>query len=638
MGWNDTSTLDRIDDRYRILKKLGEGGFGTVYLAFDEQIQREVAIKVLNFGLASLEEHARKRLMREAQVLSKLKNAGIVEVYRLGMMPDGRPYVVLEYVDSEPLSVRLHKQGSLTCDEATGICIQVAEALAHAHELGILHRDIKPENILLTKNTDPPRVKLVDFGLGKLMMQAKSNQSNLTMTGTTVGSPHYMSPEQCRADELDGRTDIYSLGVVYFEMLTGTQAFAASDPALALLKQVCEPMPKLICVDPANTVPPALKQILDKCTAKNRGDRYENVQSLLSDLHDLQATHCQLRFKSAPRPSSRPSRKQPHASKTIWSIAGCLLVLLVLLLSVPQFLRHDVPQPPTKQDLTPSQAVSTVTAEIQTLARSGPTPNVLKSLRSDLSECETKGQRFDDKEERQLMEAYFALVPYGDRQSNLDHMVAHGERLIDISFQKLGESDGFSASQELMTLLIQAKDNSDGESLLKKVSDRLDTTSDGAGVAMKQVLKAELLLQTQQPTKALDECKKAVTAILSGAHANGNTWRFAAEQAVYFMANYVSIPAAGQDTEKLAQKWLDMTGEHQVDFRKAKVLATLAVAQEALGKFQAAKATWTHCKKVATEALVTADPAVVLELQAIIRNSDDHLDQLRSRKGPLQES
>src|SRR5258708_5275167 len=228
---------------YSIEGEIGRGGMGVVYMARDERLKRKVAVKVLPPDLAFREE-IRLRFLREAETAARLSHPHIVPIHSVGEGPDGLVYFVMAYIDGEPLGSRLKRRGQLSPEEARRILMETADALGAAHALGIIHRDVKPDNILLEGSRG--RVVVTDFGIAKAL-SSTTGSGTLTATGVAIGTPHYMSPEQAAGDrEIDGRSDIYSLGVVGFEMLAGELPFLAPTVPGILLKQITEGAPPLM--------------------------------------------------------------------------------------------------------------------------------------------------------------------------------------------------------------------------------------------------------------------------------------------------------------------------------------------------------------------------------------------------------
>ena len=269
-------TPERIG-RYEIIRVLGKGAMGLVYLARDPQIERELALKTIRFDQAEGSfdpAEAKARFLKEARISGRLQHPHIVTVFDVGE-DGGLLYLAMEFVPGGSLSQRLADPDSLSLDDRIRIIAEVAEALGHAHERGVLHRDVKPANILLTPHLD---AKVTDFGIGKLL----TGDSDLTSTGQMVGSPAYMSPEQIKGEKLDARTDIFSLGVVLYQAITLRKPFPA-DTLTTLVYQILHeepPDPAQIRVD----LSPELWPIVKKCLAKKREDRYTTAKELAENL------------------------------------------------------------------------------------------------------------------------------------------------------------------------------------------------------------------------------------------------------------------------------------------------------------------------------------------------------------------
>ncbi len=264
--------------RYHILEQLGEGGMATVYKAYDTRLERDVALKVIRksaFGTEVLERML-KRFEREAKALGRLSHPNIVKVYDYGEY-DGSPYLVMEYLPSGTLKQRLGKP--MKWQEATSILLPIARALQYAHEQGVIHRDVKPSNILITRSGEP---MLSDFGVAKILESEET--TTLTGTGIGVGTPEYMAPEQWMGN-VTPQSDLYSLGVVFYEMVTGHKPYAADTPAAILLKQATEPLPRPTKFVP--DLPEAIEKILIKALALKAEDRYQNMENLVHSMEKL---------------------------------------------------------------------------------------------------------------------------------------------------------------------------------------------------------------------------------------------------------------------------------------------------------------------------------------------------------------
>jgi len=272
-----------LADRYHIMKKLGEGGMGQVYLAEHVKMGRRSAIKVMNPSMVH-DPEAVARFNREAANASRISHAHVCAIYDFGETPDGLIYLAMEFIEGEPLTELIRQEGALPVSRAADIAIQVAAALQAAHDLGIVHRDLKPDNIMLARDRDgADAVKVVDFGLAKAVGGEGGNQK-VTRTGLVVGTPEFMSPEQLSGDKLDGRSDVYSLGLVLFNMLTGTLPFPADSVQEAMVKRLTDEPAELLEVRPDLHFPPGLQQILDSALARNPVDRYQSAAKFAHDL------------------------------------------------------------------------------------------------------------------------------------------------------------------------------------------------------------------------------------------------------------------------------------------------------------------------------------------------------------------
>lgn len=262
----------KINDRYEIIKTIGEGGMANVYLANDTILDRKVAIKVLRGDLSNDEKFIR-RFKREALSVSNLSHPNIVEVYDVGE-EDGNYYIVMEYIEGKTLKQLLQKRGALTLNEVIDIMAQLTDGLAHAHEAYIIHRDIKPQNIMIEDNG---LVKITDFGIAMAL-----NSTQLTQTNSVMGSVHYLPPEQANGKGSTVKSDIYSLGILMYELLTGSVPFKGDTAVEIALKHMKEKIPSIRKQNP--TIPQSVENIVLKATAKNPKNRYDNVRDMYKDL------------------------------------------------------------------------------------------------------------------------------------------------------------------------------------------------------------------------------------------------------------------------------------------------------------------------------------------------------------------
>ena len=262
----------KINDRYEIIKSIGEGGMANVYLGYDTILDRNVAIKVLRGDLANDEKFVR-RFQREALSASSLAHPNIVEMYDVGE-DDGTYYIVMEYVDGKTLKQLLKKRGNLTLSEAIDIMSQLTDGMAHAHDSYIIHRDLKPQNIMIR---DDGQIKITDFGIAMAL-----NSTQLTQTNSVMGSVHYLPPEQASGKGCTIKSDIYSMGIIFYELLTGSLPFRGDNAVEIALKHMKEPLPSVREDNPS--IPQSIENIIKKATAKNPKNRYDSARSMHEDL------------------------------------------------------------------------------------------------------------------------------------------------------------------------------------------------------------------------------------------------------------------------------------------------------------------------------------------------------------------
>lgn len=262
-----------INNRYRIQEQIGVGGMAIVYRAIDEKLDREVTFKVLKEDYINDEEFI-KRFSTEARAAARLSNSNIVNVYDVGN--DGNIYyIVMEYIDGFTLKELISSKAPFTDEEAVGIGLQIGAALEHAHKNGIVHRDIKPENILITKSGNIGTIKVTDFGIAKAT-------TSKTSPIDFMGSVHYFSPEQAKGENVDTRSDIYSLGIVLFEMVTGQLPFTGETAVALAMKHLKEPIPDIKAINP--NVSDKLVSVIKKATCKEPKNRYQTIAELVKDL------------------------------------------------------------------------------------------------------------------------------------------------------------------------------------------------------------------------------------------------------------------------------------------------------------------------------------------------------------------
>ncbi len=325
-----------VDNRYRIVQPLGNGGMAEVYLAHDNILDRDVALKVMSGRYASDEEFV-ERFKREAQSAAALSHPNIVSIFDRGASEDGTYYIAMEYLPGGTLKDRIMKRGALPPRTAAAVALQIAEALCAAHERGVIHRDIKPHNILITESGD---VKVTDFGIARA-----ASSSTMTRTGSILGTAHYISPEQAMGEPVGPASDLYSLGVVLYEMLTGELPFDAETPLGIAMKHVNGHLRPPKEVNP--NVPDGLNAITARLLAKDPLDRYASDAELIEDLERFLAglepsgatTEMMTRVMPAaattrigpPPPPTKVSRRDEKRRRGL----PLILALLALLLLAP---------------------------------------------------------------------------------------------------------------------------------------------------------------------------------------------------------------------------------------------------------------------------------------------------------------
>jgi serine/threonine protein kinase/tetratricopeptide (TPR) repeat protein len=329
--------IGKTVSHYKIISKLGEGGMGEVWEAHDSRLDRTVAIKLIPPRL-SADPSARKRFVHEAKAASSIEHANICTIHEIDETPEGETFIVMPRYQGELLSDRIAR-GRVPLEDALHIVENVAGALAEAHDQDIIHRDVKPANIIIDPHGRPV---LLDFGLAKLTEHTK-----VTKTGTTVGTLAYMAPEQAAGKEVDGRADLFSLGVVLYELVTGVRPFRGDHDAAVLYSIAHEPAPPLASHD--SSLPAALQTIVDRSLAKEPNERY-------ASLHDLKSAIADLRGQVHRASTSSQSEKATAPSRPRWMLPAVVVVVVLAALAVWKFLPRD-----TNENLTPARGGAPVT-------------------------------------------------------------------------------------------------------------------------------------------------------------------------------------------------------------------------------------------------------------------------------------
>lgn len=328
---NDRGSADLFEpeqmfgDRYKIIKLLGRGGMGSVYQVEQIFLRQRFALKTLN--TASVSEQAWRRFQKEGKAAQALDHRGLVKVHDFGVLDQMIPYMVMDYVDGRTLAELIKASGALPISEVIDIFIQAAEALGFAHKNGIIHRDIKPSNIMVAYSGDGALVvKIVDFGIAKMINSAELESVALTRTGEIFGTPQYMSPEQCSGVALDQRSDIYSLGCAMFEALTGSPPFMGDSVLAIMMRQHNENAPTLTEGSLGKKFPPALETITARMLDKRVDTRYQNLDEVIADLNRVK--------NSAGAVVVNPVQEQVKQEKRGRFGLIAVLLLLVIIASV----------------------------------------------------------------------------------------------------------------------------------------------------------------------------------------------------------------------------------------------------------------------------------------------------------------
>jgi eukaryotic-like serine/threonine-protein kinase len=317
-----------IGGRYELLELIGKGGMSSVYKAHDRLLDRQIAVKILHPHFTEDEEYV-ERFRREARAVAQLSHPNIVTVIDRGE-DEGRQFIVFEYVEGENLKQRLERTGPMAVREALLLTLQMARALAFAHGRGLIHRDVKPQNVLL--NADG-QAKMTDFGIARSI-----DVQGVTITGTVLGTSEYIAPEQARGQRVDAQTDVYSLGVVLYELLVGGVPYEGETFVTVALKHVNEPVPPVLERRP--DLPPRVALAVERAMAKSRDERFSSMQELIDELEtclaelepgDEQATMISRRPVAAKQ--AREPRRRKRRLGVLWPIAAVLAVLAVAALA-----------------------------------------------------------------------------------------------------------------------------------------------------------------------------------------------------------------------------------------------------------------------------------------------------------------
>jgi eukaryotic-like serine/threonine-protein kinase len=343
-----------IDGRYRVLKRLGSGGMADVYCAQDQQLGRRVALKLLYRHLAEDEQFV-ERFKREASSAASLQHPNIVGIFDRGQW-DGTYYIAMEYVEGRTLKDIVRERGPAPPEAAVDVVLQILRAARFAHQRGIVHRDLKPQNVLID---DEGRIKVADFGI------ARAGASDMTETGSVMGTAQYLSPEQAQGRPVDARSDLYSIGIVLYEMLTGRVPFDAESPVTVALKQVSEAPMLPREIDPA--IPPALEGVVLRALEKDPAHRFGNADEFIEALHRARLAPDEVVVAAAP-PLDEIVEEEERKSRRWWLWLLILIALAAIAFGLYQLLTPEqvkVPQVVGTQAATASQILQNKGFEVQ---------------------------------------------------------------------------------------------------------------------------------------------------------------------------------------------------------------------------------------------------------------------------------
>jgi serine/threonine protein kinase len=293
-----------VDRRYEIEALIAAGGMGLVYRCRHSVLGKKLAIKIIRGDVAHM-PGGLQRFLLEAKAASSVGNEHIVDISDFGALPDGSPYIVMELLDGVPLSALAQQKSRLSLARIIGVARQIAEGLGAAHAIGIVHRDLKPDNLLVLERKGEDFVKILDFGVARMVESAKK----LTQVGTIIGTPHYMSPEQASGEEVDARGDIYSLGVILYELCAGRVPFDGEHYLAVLHQHRSVPPPPLASLDPPVVVPRTFEHVIRRCLEKSRDSRYASMAELSADLGFVLASQS---FAAAAARSLAPLPSEGH--------------------------------------------------------------------------------------------------------------------------------------------------------------------------------------------------------------------------------------------------------------------------------------------------------------------------------------
>jgi serine/threonine protein kinase len=386
-----------LSERYALLALIGKGGMSAVYKAKDIKLNKPLAVKVLLPHLMA-NPISHQRFQIEAQAASSLSHPNLIVTNDFGVTSDGRPYLVMELLDGLSLSDLLKQEKRLPLERAVPIFIQICDALSHAHAKGVLHRDLKPSNVMISPASGGiDFVRLLDFGIAKVMPQEGAESTGLTRTGEVFGSPNYMSPEQCSGAKVDQRADIYSMGCLMYEVLSGRPPLVGENIMETLLKQMNDPPPDFKSVDPDLIVPHQMELIIFKALAKNPSERFPSADVLGESLRAFQQNVTVLLLKKIQdrfqviKLKFRPLKKREKVLLTFAAVVSLMLCVAATRLVMPYF------EMETKSTLPVDKAFMPVPVARPTVPPPQE-PIIMRSLQfqENMLRADPNSERYDD--------------------------------------------------------------------------------------------------------------------------------------------------------------------------------------------------------------------------------------------------
>lgn len=421
-----------LEERYEVLCRIGEGGMGNVYKVMDKMLNKVFAIKVLRSDLAK-DRNVVSRFKQEALAASRLTHVNLASVYSSGESRTGAPYLVMDFLEGPSLEQLLKKDGHLEPKKALNVFIEICDALEHAHAKGVIHRDLKPGNIILVDNEE--RVKIVDFGIAKVLPKPGAETLKLTFGEEVLGSPIYMSPEQCRGDQLDIRSDIYSFGCMMYETVCGRPPFVGENPIKTILKHLNENTANLALHLKEAELPRGLEYIILKCLQKDPEDRYQTVFDLRMDLQNIK--------------DNKTIKQKTFNRKLRWlaPASTAMLVLAVFLLGfsvVADFINPDKSRRPLEFPSLAEMMPFAVNSKVS--------PDNDPKVQEFNEQIEAAARQFP-RDDQSLAEAEYDLTTYLIRNGDLSNAELHCRRIMDLQ-NNIGDDLALARYQNTMGYIL----------------------------------------------------------------------------------------------------------------------------------------------------------------------------------------